>query len=161
MGRRFKGGQKKGSDMVSAESIDPEVKSQEKELEEPALPFLLMEFPQGFFTGCIMYMMHYSLMIGHWKIALGMVGMWILLMLNHEAVIIQQKEQYPLWKVLGLCLVEGWIIEAAGWFFRSQKIRLYYFIVLGIITVMIQLVNLFRMSKERRMREDNQSENEK
>ena len=74
-----------------------------------------------------MYLSHYSLMIGHWKIALGMAGMWVLLMLNYEGVILQRKERYPLWKVIGLCLVEGWIIEAAGWFFRSQKGTYYGF----------------------------------
>ena len=55
-----------------------EAEAVEDSLEEegPAVPFLLMGFPQGFLTGCIMYLSHYSLMIGHWKIALGMAGMW-------------------------------------------------------------------------------------
>ena len=76
--------------------------------------------------------------------------MWVLLMLNYECMIVQRRENYPLWKVIGLCLVEGWIIEAAGWFFRSQKVRLYYFIILGIITVIIQVINLIRLSAERK-----------
>ena len=133
-----------------------EAEEVEDSLEEegPAVPFLLMGFPQGFLTGCIMYLSHYSLMIGHWKIALGMAGMWVLLMLNYQAVIIQRKASYPLWKVVGLCLVEGWIIEAAAWFFRSQKVRLYYFIILGVITVCIQVVNLLRMKKEKSQMEE-------
>lgn len=155
MGHRYKGKKKDElePEIAQIEETALEAMDSDGEKEGPMIPFLLMEFPQGFFTGCIIYMIHYSLMIGHWKIALGMAGMWILLMLNHQAVIIQQKEHYPLWKVLGLCLVEGWIIETAGWFFRSQKIRLYYFIVLGAITVIIQLMNLFRMSKERKKEE--------
>lgn len=155
MGRRYKGKEKKETETVATQNEEPEVEAVEdidadiEEKEGPAIPFLLMGFPQGFLTGCILYMTHYSLMIGHWKIAVGMAGMWIILMLNYEGMILQRQRHYPLWKVIGLCLVEGWIIEAAGWFFRSQKVRLYYFIVLGIITVVIQVVNLLRISRER------------
>lgn len=53
-----------------------------------------------------------------------------------------------------LCLVEGWIIEAAGWFFRSQKVRLYYFIVLGVVAVCIQIINLIQMQKARKKQEE-------
>ena len=56
--------------------------------------------------------------------------------------------------MIGLCLVEGWIIEAAGWFFRSQKVRLYYFIVLGVVAVCIQIVNLIQMQKARKKQEE-------
>ena len=159
MGRRYKGNEKRKTETVTMQTEEPEVEAAEEidadaeEKEEPAIPFLLLGFPQGFLTGCILYMTHYSLMIGHWKIAVGMAGMWILLMLNYEGMILQRQGHYPLWKVIGLCLVEGWIIEAAGWFFRSQKVRLYYFIVLGIITVVIQVVNLLRISRERNKEE--------
>ena len=155
MGRRYKGNEKRKTEPTAMQTEEPEVEAVEdmnadqEEKEGPATPFLLMGFPQGFLTGCILYMTHYSLMIGHWKIAVGMVGMWIILMLNYEGMILQRQGHYPLWKVIGLCLVEGWIIEVAGWFFRSQKVRLYYFIVLGIITVVIQVVNLLRISRER------------
>lgn len=156
MGRRYKGNEKRKTETVATQTEEAKVEAIEKsdtdieEKEGPAIPFLLLGFPQGFLTGCILYMTHYSLMIGHWKIAVGMAGMWILLMLNYEGMILQRREHYPLWKVIGLCLVEGWIIEVAGWFFRSQKVRLYYFIVLGIITVVIQVVNLLRISREKR-----------
>lgn len=159
MGRRYKGNEKRKTETVTMRIEEPEVETAEEidadaeEKEGPAIPFLLLGFPQGFLTGCILYMTHYSLMIGHWKIAVGMAGMWILLMLNYEGMILQRQGHYPLWKVIGLCLVEGWIIEAAGWFFRSQKVRLYYFIVLGIITVIIQVVNLLRISRERNKEE--------
>lgn len=159
MGRRYKGNEKRKTETVTMRTEEPEVETAEEidvdaeEKEGPAIPFLLLGFPQGFLTGCILYMTHYSLMIGHWKIAVGMAGMWILLMLNYEGMILQRQGHYPLWKVIGLCLVEGWIIEAAGWFFRSQKVRLYYFIVLGIITVVIQVVNLLRISRERNKEE--------
>lgn len=143
MGRRYKG---KQEEIVHLEA--EEVK-EASETGESAVPFLLTGFPQGFLTGCIMYLSHYSLMIGHWKIALGMAGMWILLMLNYGCVLVQRRESNPLWKVVGLCLIEGWLIEAAAWFFHSQKIRLYYFIVLGIVTVMIQVINLIRMKREK------------
>lgn len=159
MGRRYKDKEKRETETVTTQNKELEVETAEdidadiEEKEGPAIPFLLMGFPQGFLTGCILYMTHYSLMIGHWKIAVGMAGMWIILMLNYEGMILQRQAHYPLWKVIGLCLVEGWIIEAAGWFFRSQKVRLYYFIVLGIITVVIQVVNLLRISRERRKEE--------
>ena len=159
MGRRYKGNEKRKTETVTRQTEEPEVETAEEidadaeEKEGPAIPFLLLGFPQGFLTGCILYMTHYSLMIGHWKIAVGMAGMWILLMLNYEGMILQRQGHYPLWKVIGLCLVEGWIIEAAGWFFRSQKVRLYYFIVLGIITVIIQVVNLLRISREKNKEE--------
>lgn len=159
MGRRYKGNEKRKTETVTMQTEEPEVEAAEEidadaeEKEGPAIPFLLLGFPQGFLTGCILYMTHYSLMIGHWKIAVGMAGMWIILMLNYEGMILQRQGHYPLWKVIGLCLVEGWIIEAAGWFFRSQKVRLYYFIVLGIITVIIQVVNLLRISRERNKEE--------
>lgn len=152
MGRRYKNRKNPEEDIKekkTGEIPDIVAEAAEEETEGPMIPFLLIGFPQGFLTGCIMYLSHYSLMIGHWKIALGMAGMWILLMLNYEGVILLQKERYPLWKVLGLCLVEGWIIEAAAWFFRSQKIRLYYFILLGIIAVVVQVINLLCMKKDR------------
>ena len=153
MGRRHKEDASIEKSVSNAvESVEAE--SVEEEQEGPMIPFLFIGFPQGFLTGCIMYLSHYSLMIGHWKIALGMAGMWVLLMLNYEGVILQRKERYPLWKVIGLCLVEGWIIEAAGWFFRSQKVRLYYFIVLGVVAVCIQIVNLIQMQKAKKKQEE-------
>lgn len=159
MGRRYKKAAETEEEKVrktgtEIENVEAEAVEDSLEEEGPAVPFLLMGFPQGFLTGCIMYLSHYSLMIGHWKIALGMAGMWVLLMLNYQAVIIQRKASYPLWKVVGLCLVEGWIIEAAAWFFRSQKVRLYYFIILGVITVCIQVVNLLRLKKEKSQMEE-------
>ena len=159
MGRRYKKAaeteeEKARKTGTEIENVEAEAVEDSLEEEGPAVPFLLMGFPQGFLTGCIMYLSHYSLMIGHWKIALGMAGMWVLLMLNYQAVIIQRKASYPLWKVVGLCLVEGWIIEAAAWFFRSQKVRLYYFIILGVITVCIQVVNLLRLKKEKSQMEE-------
>ena len=163
MGRRYKCNQKRETGTLILQTDETGVEEQEEatdesaeenmeEKEGPAIPFLLRGFPQGFLTGCILYMTHYSLMIGHWKIAVGMAGMWILLMLNYEGMILQRQGHYPIWQVIGLCLVEGWIIEVAGWFFRSQKVRLYYFIVLGIITVIIQVVNLLHISRERKKR---------
>ena len=159
MGRRYKKAaeteeEKARKTGTEIENVEAEAVEDSLEEEGPAVPFLLMGFPQGFLTGCIMCLSHYSLMIGHWKIALGMAGMWVLLMLNYQAVIIQRKASYPLWKVVGLCLVEGWIIEAAAWFFRSQKVRLYYFIILGVITVCIQVVNLLRLKKEKSQMEE-------
>lgn len=118
------------------------------------LSFLLLGFPQGFLTGCIIYLSHYSLMIGHWKITLGMGGMWVLLMLNYSCLLVAEKNKRQLWKVIGLCLVEGWIIEIAAWFFTSQKVRLYYFIVLGLLTVLVQLLNVFRLRKKHKTREE-------
>ena len=106
--------------------------------------FLMTVAPQGFLTGCIMYLSNYSIMIGHWKIAVGMAGMWVLLMLNFISLLCNKKEKYSLWKCIGACVVAGFVIEIAASMLLSQKIRLYYFIFLGIAAVLIQTGNIIR-----------------
>jgi hypothetical protein len=108
------------------------------------LDFIMTASPQGFLTGCILYLSNYALMIGHWKISVGMAGMWVLLMLNYIYLLQNKKEKYSLWKSIGACVMEGFLIEIFAAFFRSQKMRLYYFILLGVVAVIIQMGNIIR-----------------
>ena len=106
--------------------------------------FLLCGYPQGFLTGCVLYLANYTLMIGHWKIALGMGGMWVLLMLNYYYMTMCEQRQSPFWKHLGLCILEGYVMEFIATLLPSQQIRLAYFIVLGLAAVGVQAYNIFR-----------------
>lgn len=120
--------------------------------EEPQ-PGLLKETliagcPQGFLTGCALYLCNYALMIGHWKIAMGMAGMWLLMMLNYYYQTLHKKRRYPFWKNLGICILEGYVIELIASLFLSQSVRLYYFIILGIAAIAVQAYNIFRKRVE-------------
>lgn len=106
--------------------------------------FLMTAAPQGFLTGCIMYLSNYSLMIGHWKIAVGMAGMWVLLMLNYIYMLLNKPEKYSLWKNIGACIVGGFLIEIIASMMVSQKLRLLFFIILGVLAVLIQTGNIIR-----------------
>lgn len=123
---------------------------EEEEEEGSFLEFLLGLFPQGFLTGCSLYLSSYSLMIGHWKIALGMAGIWIILMLNYYSMMLFKEKRYPFWKNLGGCVIMGYLIETIASMILSQKLRLYYFIVLGVVTVLVQGAGIIRkkMGKE-------------
>lgn len=117
---------------------------EEEEGEESFPGFLLGMIPQGFLTGCSLYLSSYSLMIGHWKIALGMAGIWVILMLNYYSMMLYKEKRYPFWKNLGSCVIMGYLIETVGSMILSQKIRLYYFIILGILTVFVQGAGIIR-----------------
>lgn len=112
--------------------------------EHPLRKFLLDGYPHGFLTGCALYLVNYTLMIGHWKIALGMGGMWILLMLNYYYMTMCEQRQSPFWKYLGLCILEGYAMEFIATLLASQQIRLIYFIVLGLAAVGVQAYNIFK-----------------
>ena len=116
--------------------------------------FLLRGLTPGFITGCIIYLSHYTIRLGHWKIAVGMLGMWILLMLNYKYTALLRKEQRPTWELIGLCLVEGIIIETAAWFFKNQMLRLYFFIVLGLIVTALLLIDIVRIILQRKQEEE-------
>lgn len=124
----------------------------EEEEEESFPEFLLSMIPQGFLTGCSLYLSSYSLMIGHWKIALGMAGIWIILMLNYYSMMLYKEKRYPFWKNLGGCVIMGYLIETIATMILSQKIRLYYFIILGIATVFVQAAGILR----KRLRKEEQ-----
>jgi hypothetical protein len=122
------------------------------------IDFLMTASPQGFLTGCIMYLSNYALMIGHWKISIGMAGMWVLLMLNYVYLLQNKPEKYSLWKSIGVCIVEGFLIEIVAALFRAQKMRLYYFIVLGIVAVLLQVGNIIRKKSGDRRQDKEQKE---
>lgn len=117
--------------------------------EEPMLPFFLTSIPQGFLTGCCLFLMRYSFKIGHWKIALGLTGMWVLIMLNYQFLLLHRKANHPVWKVLGICLIEGLVIEIIAWFFPTQQIRIFYFGILGIATIIMQVINILSLGRDR------------
>ena len=138
--------------VAAAGEAEYEVQEEEDEMEETE-PGTLKEalfvgYPQGFLTGCAFYLCNYSLMIGHWKIAVGMAGMWLLLMLNFYYLMMHKEKKYPFWKNLGMCILEGYVIEFIASLFLSQKIRLYYFIILGIAAIAVQVFNIFRKRVE-------------
>lgn len=123
---------------------------EEEEEEGSFIDYLLGMLPQGFLTGCSMYLSIYSLMIGHWKIAVGMVGIWVILMLNYYYMMLHEEKRYPFWKNLGGCVIMGYLIQTFANMILSQKLRLYYFIILGILTVLVQVAGIFKakMRKE-------------
>ncbi|MCD8021413.1 MAG: hypothetical protein LUF92_18145 [Clostridiales bacterium] len=110
---------------------------------------LLVGYPQGFLTGCVMYVCSYTLIIGHWKIAVGMIGMWVLFTLNYYYLTLHKKNQYSFWKNIGMTLLEGYLIQFVAALFLSQRIRLTYFVLMGILAVAIQVINIVRESMEK------------
>ena len=109
---------------------------------------LLLGYPQGFLTGCVLYLCNYTLMIGHWKIAVGMAGMWLLFMLNYYFLLMHRKNTCPFWKHLGLCILVGYVIEVIPALLLPKGIRLGYFIILGLAAVAVQAYNIFRVRME-------------
>ena len=83
--------------------------------------------------------------LGRWKIALGLLGIWIPVMVNYWYILRQKGEWRPLWKIWGLCLAEGLIIEITAWFFPTQKMRLTFFVVLGVLVLLVQLLGILRL----------------
>ena len=134
----------------AAYEVQEEDDEDSEEMTEPGTlkEALLVGYPQGFLTGCALYLCNYALMIGHWKIAVGMAGMWLLFMLNFYYLMMHKEHKYPFWKNLGMCILEGYVIEFIASLFLSQKIRLSYFIILGIAAIAVQALNIFRKRME-------------
>ena len=124
---------------------------EEDDSREKFLSFLVRGIPYAFLTACIIYLLRYALLIGHWKISIGVGGMWLILMLNYASERIERKKKdgYRLWQALGLCLIEGYIIKTIAWMFLPQKFRVYFFLVLGLITVALQVVHVLLLLKKR------------
>lgn len=148
-----KRGKQNVPEVTAVKEAEYEVEEDDEEEMEETEPGTLKEalfvgYPQGFLTGGVLYLCNYSLMIGHWKIAVGMAGMWLLLMLNFYYMMMHKEKKYPFWKNLGMCILEGYVIEFIASLFLSQKIRLYYFIILGIAAIVVQVFNIFRKRVE-------------
>ena len=124
---------------------------EEDDNREKFLSFLVRGIPYAFLTACIIYLLRYALLIGHWKISIGVGGMWLILMLNYasERIERRKKDGYRLWQAMGLCLIEGYIIKTIAWMILPQKIRVYFFLILGLITVAIQVVHVLLLLKKR------------
>ena len=84
------------------------------------------------------------------KIALGMAGIWMMVMLNDQRVILEKRLPYPLWMILGLSLVEGLLISTTAWLLPSKKVRLLFFLIIGIITLLSQLITILRIVRKDR-----------
>ena len=123
--------------------------SQEEGLED-YFSFLINSMPRGFLTGCMFFLSIYSIKIGHGKIALGMAGIWMMVMLNDQRVILEKRLPYPLWMILGLSLVEGLLISTTAWLLPSKKVRLLFFLIIGIITLLSQLITILRIVRKDR-----------
>ena len=124
--------------------------------EEPMGALLYSSIPQGFMSGSFMFLAWYSIRIGHWKIAVGLLGMWLLIMINYDLLLLARKEAYPLWQVLGLCCIEGLVVQAVAWFLPTKYLRMVYFLVLGALTLVIQTIILIRT--RRRFAKENSDE---
>ena len=63
---------------------------------------------------------------------------------------LHEEKRYPFWKNLGGCVIMGYLIQTFANMILSQKLRLYYFIILGILTVLVQVAGIFKakMRKE-------------
>ena len=122
----------------------------EEEGTQDYLSFLIGSIPRGFLTGCMLFLSIYSVKIGHGKIALGMAGVWLIVMLNEQKVILEKRLPYPVWMVIGLALVEGLIIAQTGWFLFGRKARLLFFLIIGIITLLSQLITILRIVRKDR-----------
>lgn len=138
------------ADYKLPEEADYKVLGQEDEdkSEEKAGPwsdFLLTTLPAGFLTGCVMFLSHYALMIGHWKITVGMCGMWLIFLLTYVFLIKTRQQNRPLWMGIGLSLLTGEIIEIAASYFIPVRIRLLYFTVLGVLAAGIQIFNIVKV----------------
>ena len=48
----------------------------------------------------MLFLSIYSVKIGHGKIALGMAGVWLIVMLNEQKVILEKRLPYPVWMVI-------------------------------------------------------------
>ena len=117
---------------------------------ESYLSFLVNSMPQGFLTACMMFLSIYSIKIGHWKIALGMAGVWTLVMMNYQREILEYDLPYPAWMVLGLDLVEGLVVSLAAWLLPSQRIRLLFFLTIGLMTMLSQTIKILRIVRKDR-----------
>ena len=124
---------------------------EEDDSREKFLSFLVRGIPYAFLTACIIYLLRYALLIGHWKISIGVGGMWLILMLNYvsERIERRKKDGYRLWQALGLCLIEGYIIKTIAWMILPKKFRLYFFLILGLITVAVQVIHVLLLLKKR------------
>ena len=70
-------------------------------------------------------------------------------MLNYEYLLMHKEKKYVFWKNLGICILEGYVIKFVANLFISQKIRLYYFILLGVLAVGVEIFNIVRMKREK------------
>ncbi len=132
----------------SVEKQQPQIEKH-REKEESFLAFLLHTLPMGFITGCTGFVIRYSMRIGHDKIALGMVGIWVIVMMNYLAYLQIKQRTIRTWQTIGLCVTEGLIIAVVGLRMVSMHWHLIYFIILGVIALLLSLNNLLQEREHR------------
>jgi drug/metabolite transporter superfamily protein YnfA len=82
-------------------------------------------------------------MIGHWKIAVGMGGMWLLLILNYIYLLKSTQPERRIWMGVGLCILEGELIEIVASYFIAERFRLAYFMILGALAAVISILHIY------------------
>ena len=112
---------------------------------DDTVSFVIGTIVQGFMTGCMMYLAAYAVSIGHTKIAPALLGVWVAVMVNYIYILRLKGEWRPLWKIWGICLAEGLIIETAARLMPTQKLRLIFFVILGAVVLLIQLLGIRRI----------------
>ncbi len=141
---------------LEEEELYRSLDSQEEAQRGRFLPFLMRGIPYGFLTGCVLYLINYSLVIGHWKISVGAGGMWLIIMLNYLTSRMEKKklDGYRTWMSLGLSIVEGYIIHIVAWMFLRQNVRVYFFLALGVLTVAVQIIEMVLVMKRNHQDEE-------
>lgn len=115
------------------------------------LNFFLNTIPMGFITGCAIFMVRYSLKIGHGKIALGMLGVWMIVILNYLAYLQMKQKTIRTWQTIGLFLVEGVVVSLLGGVLSAVHLHLFYFMILGVVSMFFS-ANNFLQEREKRVR---------
>lgn len=146
--------QEKGEDAMESENEVYRTIEEKEEESGNSATFFLCSFPYGFLTGCILYLLNYALVIGHWKISLGVGGMWLILMLNYMNESLRRRDGFHLWKAIGLCIVEGYIIQVIAWVFLPKEYRVYFFLALGILMALIQFIQMILLSRKNRLQNE-------
>jgi len=114
------------------------------------LPYIITGLVSGFITGCLLYLAHYTIRLGHWKIAPCLLGIWLLLQFNMWYLLRQKADNKPYFYAGGLAVIEGLIVEIAVWSFPTQKMRLYFLAVLGAATLLIQFYGIIKMTVDKK-----------
>lgn len=118
--------------------------------EEPGFAGIMMyTFPMGFISGCMFFILRFSMKIGHGKIALGMVGMWLLVMLSFLTYHQLKQWSTRTWQITGLCISQGLVIAVLGNILAVVHIHFIFFVALGLLAIALSVI---RFRKERGMR---------
>lgn len=123
---------------------------EENDQEEASiLEFLAYTFPMSFLSGCMFYILHFAMKIGHAKISIGMLGMWILAMINYMTYLQIKQKSIRTWQTVGLCVTQGLIITVLGIILTTYKVHFIFFILLGVLAFILLAKNFLKEREER------------